>query len=42
MDVSLIIGCRWELDGCKNGVQYSPFQIPEEGLPIRIEPKEES
>ncbi|KAI5057957.1 hypothetical protein GOP47_0027972 [Adiantum capillus-veneris] len=27
---------RWELDESKTGIQYSPFQVPQEGLPIRV------
>ncbi|KAH7405119.1 hypothetical protein KP509_15G057200 [Ceratopteris richardii] len=35
----LITKFRWELDESKTGVQYSPFQIPQEGLPIRVDRK---
>eukprot|EP00250_Pteridium_aquilinum_P035772 c9913_g1_i1 orf=81-1481(+) len=27
---------RWELDESKTGIQFSPFQVPQEGLPIRV------
>ncbi|MCO5583937.1 hypothetical protein L7F22_037855 [Adiantum nelumboides] len=27
---------RWDFDESKTGVQYSPFQVPQEGLPIRV------
>ncbi|KAI5069388.1 hypothetical protein GOP47_0015689 [Adiantum capillus-veneris] len=30
---------RWDFDESKTGVQYSPFQVPQEGLPIRVERK---
>eukprot|EP00250_Pteridium_aquilinum_P011344 c20002_g1_i2 orf=300-1694(-) len=27
---------RWDFDESKTGIQYSPFQVPQEGLPIRV------
>ncbi|KAG5099264.1 hypothetical protein JHK82_044316 [Glycine max] len=30
---------RWSLIGAKNGIQYGPFAIPQNGLPITLYPK---
>ncbi|KAI9083946.1 hypothetical protein K1719_034204 [Acacia pycnantha] len=30
---------RWSMEGAQNGVQYGPFALPHNGLPIRLFPK---
>ncbi|GLT39003.1 hypothetical protein SLA2020_132130 [Shorea laevis] len=32
----LVNNFRWELVGSKNGVQYAPFPVPEQGLPAKF------
>lgn len=31
--------CRWSVVGAKNGIQYGPFALPQNGLPITLYPK---
>nr|AFK43496.1 unknown [Medicago truncatula] len=30
---------RWSVEGTKNGIQYGPFALPQNGLPITLYPK---
>ncbi|CAB4309370.1 unnamed protein product [Prunus armeniaca] len=30
---------RWSMVGAQNGIQYGPFALPQNGLPIRLSPK---
>ncbi|OIV92921.1 hypothetical protein TanjilG_20583 [Lupinus angustifolius] len=30
---------RWSMEGAKNGIQYGPFALPQNGLPITLYPK---
>ncbi|XP_054823212.1 abscisic acid 8'-hydroxylase CYP707A2-like [Prosopis cineraria] len=30
---------RWSMGGAQNGIQYGPFALPQNGLPIRLYPK---
>ncbi|CAK9143726.1 unnamed protein product [Ilex paraguariensis] len=32
---------RWSMVGPQNGIQYGPFALPQNGLPIRLSPKTE-
>lgn len=34
-------GCRWEILGEDDGIQYGPFPVPKGGLPIRVQPRNE-
>ncbi|KAE9606957.1 putative (+)-abscisic acid 8'-hydroxylase [Lupinus albus] len=31
---------RWSMESAKNGIQYGPFALPQNGLPITLYPKE--
>ncbi|KAG9454652.1 hypothetical protein H6P81_007556 [Aristolochia fimbriata] len=33
---------RWEVVGDDDGIQYGPFPVPKQGLPIRVSPREKS
>ncbi|XP_068668471.1 abscisic acid 8'-hydroxylase 2-like [Aristolochia californica] len=35
----LTINLRWEVMGDNNGIQYGPFPVPKQGLPIRFSPR---
>lgn len=36
---SIFFWCRWSVVGAKNGIQYGPFALPQNGLPITLFPK---
>lgn len=31
--------CRWSIVGANNGIQYGPFALPQNGLPIILSHK---
>lgn len=33
-----IVACRWEVLGDDDGIQYEPFPVPKQGLPIKLVP----
>ncbi|XP_054810431.1 abscisic acid 8'-hydroxylase CYP707A2-like [Prosopis cineraria] len=37
----LVTNYRWSLEGAQNGIQYGPFALPHNGLPIRLFPKKQ-
>ena len=34
--------CRWSVMGTQNGIQYGPFALPQNGLPIRLSLKKDA
>ncbi|KAL5580962.1 hypothetical protein UlMin_013404 [Ulmus minor] len=32
--------CRWEVVGDNNGIQYGPFPVPKQGLPLKLTPND--
>ncbi|XP_065623019.1 abscisic acid 8'-hydroxylase 2 isoform X1 [Quercus suber] len=35
----LTTSCRWQVVGDGNGIQYGPFPVPRQGLPIKVVPR---
>ncbi|XP_075633153.1 abscisic acid 8'-hydroxylase 2 [Castanea sativa] len=35
----LTTSCRWQVVGDEDGIQYGPFPVPKQGLPIKVTPR---
>lgn len=35
----LTTSCRWQVVGDGDGIQYGPFPVPKQGLPIKVTPR---